>query len=184
MARLHWASALSSRWAQIAVTLIVFVVGIFALGFIADPLVDLWIDPFGTITETVSSVVADIEALEKPQPNHVTWYEHFVKGFFSLGLVGIAKTMLAIPPWQWWSIRTPGTVGRGRRQGTGRGRVEDMSLIFVLIGAFTFLMGTWKMAKTMIARALKHVSDSVIDVDNGEEEDGDGEGDQEDKKDQ
>lgn len=60
LVRLHWASMLSSRWAQAGLTVAILIVSIFLLGFMADPLLNLWVDPVGTISETVTSVVTDI----------------------------------------------------------------------------------------------------------------------------
>lgn len=165
MARLHWAAALSSKVTQVGLTVVILILSIFALGFIADPLFDLWFDPFGTVTDTISSVINDIEAVREPDwEPPTTWHEHFAKGFFSLGLVGLVKTMFASAPWHWFNLRTYG-MGGGRRQGTGRGRVENMSWVFILIGAVTFLMGIWKFVKALSARVLKNVSDSVLDID-------------------
>ncbi|KAF7563097.1 hypothetical protein G7046_g1036 [Stylonectria norvegica] len=171
--RLQWASALSSKWAQFALTFVILVMSIFILGFIADPIFDLWADPVGTISDTVTSVVTDIEALkELPQYEPTTWSEHFVKGFFSLGIVGLAKGMLAMSPWQWWNLRSSGVMGNtGRRQGTGRARVENINVIFVTIGAFTFMMGIWTTVKALSARVLQNMSDRVIDVDADDDED-------------
>ncbi|KAH6983250.1 hypothetical protein BKA56DRAFT_583331 [Ilyonectria sp. MPI-CAGE-AT-0026] len=173
ISRLSWASALSSKWAQFALTFVILVLGIFALGFVADPLFDLWSDPIGTIGETVTSVVSDIEALKQPPYQEPTsWGEHFVKGFFSLGIVGLAKSMLAMSPWHWWNLRSSGLMNTtGRRQGTGRARVENISLIFVVIGAFTFLMGIWKVVKALSARVLNNISDRVVDVDEDDNDD-------------
>lgn len=166
MARLHWASVLSSWWAQIALTVVVLIASLFLLGYVADPLFDLWFDPLGTLTEGVANVISDIEAREEPpyEPPS-TWSEHFAKGFFSLGLVGLFKTMFAMTPWQWFHFRGSGFMGTGRRQGTGRARAENMSWLFILIGAVTFLMAIWRFVKALSARVLKNVSDRVLDVD-------------------
>lgn len=173
MARLHWAAALSSKVTQIALTVVVLILSIFVLGFIADPLFDLWFDPFGTVTDTISNVINDIEAVREPDwEPPTTWQEHFAKGFFSLGLVGLVKTMFATAPWHWFNLRTYG-MGGGRRQGTGRARAENMSWVFILIGAMTFLMAIWRFVKALSARVLKNVSDSVLDVndDAGDDDD-------------
>ncbi|VUC33430.1 unnamed protein product [Clonostachys rosea] len=175
MSRLHWAAILSSRVAQIALTLFILLVSIFILGFIADPLFDLWYDPFGTLTDTVAGVINDIEARnEPPWEPPATWGEHFAKGFFSLGLVGFFKTMFAMTPWQWFNLRNTGVLGgTGRRQGTGRGRVENMSWFLILVGAITFLMGIWKFVKMLSARVLKNFSDKVLDIHNDDDDDED-----------
>lgn len=170
LARLHWASMLSSRLAQVTLTLVVLLVGLFILGFIADPIIDLWFDPVGTISDTVTSVVSDVEA-RRPRPfeEPTTWAEHFTKGFFSLGFVGFIKSLIAMGPWQWLNLRTSGLLGSGRRRGTGRARMNDLNLLFVLIGAFTFLMAIWKAVGAVSSRVLQNVSDKVLDV--GDEDD-------------
>lgn len=175
LARLHWASMLSSKWAQVALTLAVVAIGIFFLGFIADPILDLWFDPVGTISDTVSSVVADVEALKPSRYEEPsTWTDHFAKGFFSLGFVGFIKSLVAMGPWQWFNLRSSGLLGSGRRRGTGRARVDNFNLVFVLIGAFTFLMAIWKAVRATSTRVLNNMSDKVLDVgedDNDEVED-------------
>ncbi|PFH58989.1 hypothetical protein XA68_12941 [Ophiocordyceps unilateralis] len=172
LARLHWASMLSSKWAQVALTLVVVVLGLFILGFIADPVLDLWFDPVGTISDTVTSVVSDVEAM-KPRLHETSdsWAEHFVKGFFSLGFVGFLKSLVAMGPWQWMNLRTSGLLGSGRRRGTGRARMDNFNLVFVLIGAFTFLMAVWRGVRTVSARVLNKVSDRVLDVSGDEGDD-------------
>ncbi|KJZ70373.1 hypothetical protein HIM_10217 [Hirsutella minnesotensis 3608] len=185
LARLHWASMLSSKWAQVALTVIVVIVGVFILGFVADPILDLWFDPVGTISDTVSSVVSDVEAL-KPSSYQKSdsWAEHFAKGFFSLGFVGFLKSLVAMGPWQWLNLRHSGLFGSGRRRGTGRARVDNFNLIFVLIGAFTFLMAIWHAVRAVSARVLNNVSDKVLDVGGDDPEEAEGEEGQEAKKDQ
>ncbi|OAQ71033.1 Zinc finger, ring-CH-type [Pochonia chlamydosporia 170] len=173
LARLHWASRLSSKWAQIALTVVVIIVSLFILGFIADPILDLWFDPVGSIADTVSSVVSDPDGL-RPQiyEEPATWAEHFTKGFFSLGLIGAIKSFVAMGPWHWINFRAGGLFGSGRRGGTGRSRMDNFNLLFVIIGAFTFMMAVWKFVKAMSARILTNVSNKVMDVgDDDDDED-------------
>ncbi|KAK2591744.1 hypothetical protein QQS21_010565 [Conoideocrella luteorostrata] len=176
LARLHWASRLSSKWAQIAMTVMVFILSLFALGFIADPILDLWFDPVGSITDTVSSVVFgpdDVPLHEYQDPT--TWTDHFTKGLFSLGLIGAIKSFIAMGPWHWINLRAGGLFGSGRRGGTGRSRMDNFNLLFVAIGAFTFMMATWKFVKAMSARVLTQVSNNVMDVGNDDDDDVDDE---------
>ncbi|KAG6006753.1 hypothetical protein E4U21_006738 [Claviceps maximensis] len=180
LARLHWATKLSSKWAQIALTVIVFIVSLFILGFIADPILDLWFDPVGSIADTVSSVVSDPDALRPPPyQESTTWLEHFTKGFFSLGLIGALKSFIAMGPWHWINFRPGGLFGSGGRRGrTGRSRMENFNLLFVAIGAFTFMMALWRFVKAMSARVLTQVSNKVMDVgDDDDDDDGDNGGD-------
>lgn len=165
LARIHWASMLSSKWAQAVLTVLILIIGIFILGYIADPVLDLWFDPVGTISDTVSGVMSDVEAI-RPRPYHepATWMEHFTKGFFSLGFVGFLKSVLAMGPWQWINLRSSGLFGFGRRRGTGRARMDNFNILFVLIGAFTFLMTVWKAVRALSSRVLQTMSHKVIDV--------------------
>ncbi|KJK88022.1 hypothetical protein H633G_08108 [Metarhizium anisopliae BRIP 53284] len=170
LAPLHWASRLSSKWAQVFLTIVVLIVSLFVLGFIADPIMDLWFDPVGSIADTVSSVVSDLDAVRPPlyeEPS--TWTEHFTKGFFSLGLIGAIKSFVAMGPWHWINFRAGGLFGSGRRGGTGRSRMDNFNLLFVIIGAFTFMMAVWRFVKAMSARILTNVSNKVMDV--GDEDD-------------
>ncbi|OAR02863.1 hypothetical protein LLEC1_01752 [Akanthomyces lecanii] len=162
LARLDWASMLSSRITQALLTLVLFAFGIFILGFIADPVFNLWLDPFGTIGDALT---AEEESWDMPFEEPPTWIEHFVKGFFSLGIVGLVKSALFMSPWHWWQLRGTGLGGGGRRRGTGRSRVENLSLMFVLLGAFAALKGIWKLVRSLSARVLLHMRDRVIDVD-------------------
>lgn len=173
LARLHWATKLSSKWAQIALTVVVFIVSLFVLGFIADPVLDLWFDPVGSIADTVSSVVSDLDAVRTPTYQEpTTWVEHFTKGFFSLGLIGALKSFIAMGPWHWINFRAGGLFGSGRRGGTGRSRMENFNLLFVAIGAFTFMMALWRFVKAMSARVLTQVSNKVMDVGGDDDDDG------------
>ncbi|ODA83748.1 hypothetical protein RJ55_02264 [Drechmeria coniospora] len=172
LARLQWASMLSSKWTQMALTLSVVVVGIFTLGFVADPILDLWLDPVGTISDTVTGVVSDAGTRQPlMQGEATTWAEHFAKGFFSLGLVGFVKSVVAMGPWHWLNLRSSGLMGSGRRRGTGRARMDNFNLLFVMIGAFTFMMAIWKVVKALSARVLQNVSNKVLDV-GAEDDDG------------
>lgn len=165
---------LGSKWSQIALTLVVLIVSIFILGFIADPIMDLWFDPVGAIADTVSGVVSDLDATEPlPYYEATTWLEHFTKGFFSLGLVGAVKSFIAMGPWHWLNFRAGGLFGSGRRRGSGRGRMDNFNILFVLIGAFTFLMAVWKFVKALSARVLANMSNKVMDV-GDDDDDGDG----------
>ncbi|KEY72719.1 hypothetical protein S7711_02507 [Stachybotrys chartarum IBT 7711] len=169
MARLQWAALLTSKWAQSALTLIVLLLCVFVFGFIADPILDFWFDPMGTISETLTSVITDVEAMDPPRyAESSSWQDHFLKGFFSLGLLGFLKSMLAMSPWQWFNIRTNGGLG-SRRGGTGRARVDNINILYVLIGVVTFLVGTWKVVNAVSSRVLKNVSDRVVDI--GEDDD-------------
>lgn len=139
MERLSWAQRLRSPFISLMMTLAILFVAIFLLGFVTDPILGLWLDPVGTITDTVipgGRFAADDTA----DLGEDGWFEHLLKGLFSLGLLGFLKAFLAMSPWQWWNLRTSGIVSGGaRRAGTGRHRLENINITLVLIGVVTFL---------------------------------------------
>jgi hypothetical protein len=158
MERLSWGRLVSNRLTRVLLTLLVFGLTLFVLGFVADPLMDLWVDPSGMIMNTfldLSDFDTDDDLLGGFHEvlgggggvggvgdivGASGWWQHFIKGFFSLGIVGVVKTFLVVSPFTWLNLRGFG-LGRERRRaaGGGRGRYESMSWVFILVGAFTFL---------------------------------------------
>jgi hypothetical protein len=137
--RMDWAHRVRSPVAAFGLAVGIVIVCIFLLGFVADPILNLWLDPVGTIAEGVGYAEADHdEAYGLADLDEETWSFHFLKGLLSLGLLGFVKAFLAMSPWQWWNLRTSGLVGGGRRGGTGRDRMENISMTMVVIGAVTF----------------------------------------------
>lgn len=167
---MSWARWVSSEISQLVLTVVIVILTVFLLGFIADPILDLWLDPVSTIADTVSNVGSDTPVyhyIEEPDG----WIEHFVKGFFSLGVVGFLKVFWTMSPWHWWNLRTSGVLNAGgRRPGTtGRGRVESISWAVVLVGAITVIYSLWKGVRFVSRRTLLAASDNVLDV--GKEDD-------------
>lgn len=140
MERLNWAQRLRSPILALGLTIFILLITVFLLGFIADPILNLWLDPVGTIAESVTSghIIMDDGIELSPDAG---WFDHFLKGLFSLGLLGFVKAFLVMSPWQWWNLRTSGIIGGvgGRRGGTGRDRMENVNMTLVLIGVLTFL---------------------------------------------
>lgn len=138
--RMTWARCISSTATQIGLTLGILLFTIFLLGFIADPIINLWADPLGTLLATDDwdywepDPFVDVPPLEEK----TSWLEHFVKGLASLGVLSFVKVLLAASPWQWLNIRTSGLFGGGRS--TGRSRVASISWVVVLIGVGSFLL--------------------------------------------
>jgi hypothetical protein len=119
-------------------TATVFVLAIFVLGFVADPLINLCIDPMTAVMEAVTGGLDEFEELRDWVPDERSggWIDHFSKGFLSLGAVGLVKAFFGMSPWHWWNIRVGGGVRRGAR---GRNRLENISWTLVAIGVVTFL---------------------------------------------
>lgn len=136
--RLTWAAHVQSPVLTLLLTLAIFVVTTFLLGYAGDYILELYLDPLGTIAESVTKGGLKIEDEMDFHLDSDSWSLHFVKGLLSLGLLGFVKAFLAMTPWQWWNLRTSATV-YGRAGATGRRRVENINLAFVVIGVFTFL---------------------------------------------
>ncbi|EON64755.1 hypothetical protein W97_03988 [Coniosporium apollinis CBS 100218] len=168
--RMHWGRIISSAAAQITLTITLFVLATFLLGFVADPIINIYLDPYEHLIPIGGS--SDSRYAEPEDP--ASWFEHFLKGFASLGLLSFLKVLLA-SPWRWWNIRVSGGMGGGGRAGnTGRDRLANISWVVVLIGVGTFLYGVWKAVRTWTRRTLEKAGERVMDVqvdDDDEDED-------------
>jgi hypothetical protein len=109
----------------------------FALGFVADPIIDFCLEPsfyglfFGSGRTTRYDVL--------PQEDQSGWSEHFMKGFASLGLMSFLKTLVSSPVQLFFRSSTG-----GRNRNTGRDRLSGMTWIMVLVGVTTFLYVSFK----------------------------------------
>lgn len=155
--RLTWATHISSTGAQIALTIAILLGTIFVLGFIADPIINMYLDPYDTIMSaggpTGSLIYEDEPA---------TWGEHFVKGLASLGLLGFAKFLWTLHPFN--LLRAGGFGGGHGRANTGRERMSQMGWIAILIGVATFLIAVWKAVRVWSRRTLEAAGERVMDV--------------------
>lgn len=134
--RLTWAHWISSAWTQIILTLGILLSTVFVLGFIADPIINLYVDPLETIYYTEfwePSALSDAVSRGRA----ASWFEHLVKGLASLGVLSFVKVLFALSPWQWWSLRPSSVVSSGRT--TGRSRVASVGWVVILVGVGSFL---------------------------------------------
>ena len=139
--RMQWGRWISSTFTQIALTVFVFCFALFFMGFVADPIINLYVDPYSFITTAPLSKLGERMEPIFTDDDVPTWTEHFIKGLASLGLLGFVKVLFALSPWQWWNLRSSGIMsgGSGRSGNTGRDRLANISWIVVLIGVGTFL---------------------------------------------
>jgi len=131
--RLRWSRWISSAMTQITLTLGILVLTVFLLGFVADPIINLYMDPVDTIYHVEyweSSLGRDVR---RDVPNY-SWIEHFAKGFTSLGVLSLIKTLLGSLSWQIW-VRSSTLNGRN----SGRNRVASISWVMIALGVLTFL---------------------------------------------
>jgi hypothetical protein len=156
--RLRWGRWISSWGMRVVLTLAVFGFSLFVLGFVADPIINLWLDPLGSLADNLlADADLDIGAfkdeLHFQDPD--TWSFHFLKGILSMGLLGFVKTFFTLFPWQWTIHRYVG----GRRRGTGRTRLENINWGLVVVGVITFLAVSFFLSNGDVAvRPLTHTS--------------------------
>ncbi|GAB7330000.1 hypothetical protein MBLNU13_g01694t1 [Cladosporium sp. NU13] len=163
--RLTWSSWISSTSAQIGLTVGIFVVTMFVLGFFADPIINLYLDPVTAVAEGGGPTGSLIFEDEDPG-----WAEHFAKGLASLGLLGFAKFLFGLGPWYWFN-RNP-MLGRSGG-GNGRNRARELSWIAVAIGVATFLYAIWKGVRAWSRRTLEKAGERVMDVPGSTDDDDD-----------
>ncbi|EEP81417.1 conserved hypothetical protein [Uncinocarpus reesii 1704] len=170
--RVAWGRLISGSSMQILLTILVLLSVMFVLGFVADPIINLYVDPYETIASGTFWEEGDepIPLVKKA----ATWPEHFVKGLASLGVLSFLKVIFAVSPWHWWNLRNSGLVGGGRRPGaTGRNRVSSVSWIVIVIGVATFLLGVYKGVRAWSCRILEKAGQRVMDVPLDDDEDAD-----------
>ncbi|KAK3321013.1 hypothetical protein B0T19DRAFT_403608 [Cercophora scortea] len=174
MQRLRWGRWITSKLTRVVLTGLILLVTVFILGFIADPIINLWVDPVASIVDSFSDIAEDIKIASETEDD--SWSFHFVKGFLSLGLLGFLKSFFVMSPWNWFQIRGGAL---GRRRGTGRDRIESINWAVVILGIITFLGATWKLVSHFSARALEKASETVVDIqaDDSDEEESEDEGD-------
>ncbi|KAK1140876.1 hypothetical protein N8T08_009749 [Aspergillus melleus] len=167
--RLTWARWISSSFAQFGLTLSILIFTVFLLGFVADPIINLYVDPMETIyySEFWDPTVSDV----LPSDRGPSWFEHFFKGLASLGVLSFIKALFALSPWQWWNLRNSGVVSGGRN--TGRSRAASVSWIVILIGVVTFLWAVFKGVRNWSRRTLEKAGERVMDVPLPDDNDGD-----------
>ncbi len=107
---------------------------VFILGFFADPIINLYLDPWSFVAPWSSSPQYYYD-----DDDTATWYEHFAKGIASMGVLGFLKVLLTSPLSYF-------RIGGGRGRNTGRDRYEQVSWIIILIGVGTFLLVSSKPA--------------------------------------
>lgn len=153
LSSLKWSRWLNSGILRIFLTATIMVIALFILGFVADPIINIWIDPAGAVMDVVTGGLDGFEEIldYMPEDEPNTWFVHFSKGLLSLGLVGLVKVFLGMGPLHWWNIR-----GGGGRRGRGRDRLENVSWILVFIGVATFIGVCQRAFSSHISRCPPH----------------------------
>ncbi|KAF1978027.1 hypothetical protein BU23DRAFT_577525 [Bimuria novae-zelandiae CBS 107.79] len=152
LARLGAGRFVGSIAAQIILTIAILIAVVFLLGFVADPIINLYVDPWSFLMPWSTSSY-DYYMDE----DRVTWSKHFAKGLASTGVLGFLKVLLA-SPLQIFRI------GGGRGRATARDRYEQVSWVIILIGVGTFLAAIYKGVRAWSRRTLEKAGERVMDV--------------------
>lgn len=110
-------------------------IAIFTLGFIADPIINMYLNPINTI---LAISTEGRESLKLEEQNS-SWTVHFLKGFASIGVFGVLKTMLAMSSWQWF-LRSLNVRTVRRRDQQPHDILGGIPWTVILIGAITVLI--------------------------------------------
>jgi hypothetical protein len=131
LSRISWGRFIGSVGAQITLTVTIFLFSMFILGFIADPIIDFCLDPYGFLFPFFGTHSTPIYVNEDDS----TWLAHFTKGFASLGMISFVKVMFASPV----RVLFRGTGLGGTGRATGRDRITGITWVVILAGAATFV---------------------------------------------
>jgi hypothetical protein len=152
---------------------------VFVLGFFADPIINMYLDPWSYLTPWSAPRRQYYGYYEDDEP--ATWTEHFAKGFAGMGVLGFLKVIVA-SPFTYFRIG-----GGGRGRATGRDRYEQVSWIIILVGVGTFLavciivaqvaiytdmrQAIYKGVRVWSCRTLEKAGERVMDVQGDDDDD-------------
>jgi hypothetical protein len=161
--RLTLQKYLGSTAASAGLTVVVMLLIIFFLGFVADPIINLYVDPYDTLVGN-EDLWSEIE-LQNARGEVQGWGLHFLKGMVSMGLVGFLKTAL-LNPFQWWNLRGAGWISaRSSGSGTtGRDRAAGISWIAIIIGISSAFYFFYQWVQTIIGRTLQRIGNNIVDT--------------------
>ena len=136
----------------------------FFLGFVADPLINLYVDPYDTLVGK-EDYWREID-INDSNDSISGLSLHFLKGMISMGLIGFLKTAL-LNPFQWWNLRTTTGWSSGRSNGTtttGRDRAVNISWIAVVVGILSAFYFFYQWTQTIIGKTLQRIGNNIVDT--------------------
>ena len=139
------------------------VVIMFFLGFVADPILNLYTDPYETIVGH-EDFWQEVD-VNQSKDSLSGWAQHFLKGLVSMGVLSFLRTMI-LNPFQWWNLRNTGFVG-GRvagRSTTGRDRAVNISWFMVAMGVLSASYFFYQWVQTIISKSLQRIGNNIVDT--------------------
>ena len=154
---------LGNRLSSGVLTVFVMLVVMFFLGFVADPILNMYADPYETLVghEDVWQTVA----VNNPRGTLSGWAQHFTKGMVSMGLLSFLRTMI-LNPFQWWNLRNTGFVSSrmSGRSASGRERAINISWIAVAMGILSASYFFYQWVQTLIGISLQRIGNNIVDT--------------------
>jgi hypothetical protein len=154
---------LLSRVARMLLTILIVVLVMFVLGFVADPIINLYVDPIQTLAGQRYWDPVKVDNIGK-KGDDSWWIQHFMKGLVSVGVMGFFKAVLLANPWHFWNARHAGLLGGSTRSTTGRDRAVNISWIAVLIGVGSALYFFYQQVAKFSQSTLSKFANGVIEV--------------------
>lgn len=152
---------LSSSISAAALTILFMVCMTFILGFIADPIINICMDPYDSLMG-YESIWDELEVRPVRESHLSAWTQHFAKGFISMGLVGFLKTIL-LNPLTYINLRWGSGMG-SRTSTTGRNRAVNIQWITLVIGLCTAFVFFYKWVEAIMQRMLVRLGNNIVDT--------------------
>jgi hypothetical protein len=134
--RMRWSRAIQSTLVQLGLTAFIMVITVFILGFVADPIINLYFEPAATLSSIATGRGVGHLDFEDEIEDYDGWIVHFMKGLTSIGVIGLVKVLFTLNPFSWWNLRQAGMTGGGRGR---RERGESNFSFMIIIGIIAFL---------------------------------------------
>ncbi|KIX05473.1 uncharacterized protein Z518_06345 [Rhinocladiella mackenziei CBS 650.93] len=161
--RLTLQKYLGSKTCSGILTILVMLIVMFVLGFVADPILNLYTDPYETIVGH-EDFWREVDVNES-KDNLSGWARHFVKGLVSMGVLSFLRTMI-LNPFQWWNLRNTGLVTSrvSGRSTTGRDRAVNISWIVVVMGILSASYLFYQWVQLIIGQSLQRIGNNIVDT--------------------
>ncbi|EXJ81724.1 hypothetical protein A1O1_07789 [Capronia coronata CBS 617.96] len=161
--RLTLQKYLGSKTFSGVLTIFVMLIFMFIFGFVADPILNFYTDPYETIIGH-EDFWQEVDVNESKN-TFSGWAQHFMKGLVSMGVLSFLRTAL-LNPFQWWNLRNTGFVSSriSGRSATGRDRAVNISWIVVVMGVLSASYLFYQWVETIIAKTLQRIGNNIVDT--------------------
>ncbi|KAK6345425.1 hypothetical protein TWF718_007341 [Orbilia javanica] len=177
--RLKVAQMMASTILVASITTLILLITVYILGFVADPIINLYINPWyavegGNFSFTINGFTVYGPALHNtprspPLPRSadgVGIVEHMARGLSALGLIGFGKVLIFSHHWIRYIFGGPGV-----RRGDGRDRMGQLSWVIIIWGVINFLIFVWGYVRGWTKGILDKIAAGVADIGSEEGDD-------------